>query len=103
MVHDDRQRREEGANAPRGRFRGRMDGSHPRSGTYVDALVRFLKDPHGALLPKVIFWLALGYVLLPIDMLPGGLIPIIGWFDDIIVALLAWTFIKQDVNRYRTR
>lgn len=91
---------------PRGRFRGRMSGPGARKGaqrvSLIGAMGRMLMDPAAPFRSKFILVAAILYVLLPLDLLPGGLIPVIGWLDDIIVSLLAWSFIGPDVRRYKS-
>ncbi|MDA3886810.1 MAG: DUF1232 domain-containing protein [Candidatus Delongbacteria bacterium] len=42
------------------------------------------QNPKTALLPKIIIFIALGYALSPIDLIPD-FIPILGYLDDIII------------------
>lgn len=95
---------QDGQSTVRGRFRGRMygDGGDGSSGgfTFRDVL-DFLSDPQAPVLPKLVFYAALFYILLPLDVLPGLRIPVVGWLDDLLVALLAWRLIKHDIARYR--
>jgi uncharacterized membrane protein YkvA (DUF1232 family) len=51
----------------------------------------------------LILLLAALYILLPLDFLPGGLIPVIGWLDDLVVAALTWLLIGDDVRRHYYR
>lgn len=46
-----------------------------------------LKDPRTPTLPKVLLWIAVGYTLLPFDLIPDFL-PIIGHIDDVIIVPL---------------
>ena len=46
-----------------------------------------LKDPRPPRLPKVLLWLAIGYTLLPFDLIPDFL-PVIGHIDDVIIVPL---------------
>ncbi len=46
-----------------------------------------LKDPRTPALPKALLWLAVGYTLLPFDLIPD-FIPIIGHIDDVIIVPL---------------
>jgi uncharacterized membrane protein YkvA (DUF1232 family) len=46
-----------------------------------------LKDPRTPMLPKALLWLAIGYILLPFDLIPDFL-PVIGHIDDVIIVPL---------------
>ena len=46
-----------------------------------------LKAPRTPRLPKVLLWLAIGYTLLPFDLIPDFL-PVIGHIDDVIIVPL---------------
>jgi uncharacterized membrane protein YkvA (DUF1232 family) len=42
---------------------------------------------------------ALGYVLMPFDLIPDFLVPI-GWTDDMVVLALAWRMIQRELKTY---
>lgn len=46
-----------------------------------------LKDPRTPALPKALLWIAIGYTLLPFDLIPDFL-PVIGHIDDVIIVPL---------------
>jgi uncharacterized membrane protein YkvA (DUF1232 family) len=43
-----------------------------------------LKDPRTPKLSKILLWIALGYLLLPFDILPDFL-PVVGHLDDVLI------------------
>jgi uncharacterized membrane protein YkvA (DUF1232 family) len=59
-----------------------------------------LKDPRTPKLAKILLGLALGYALLPFDLIPD-FIPVIGHLDDLIIVpvlvILALKMVPQDV------
>lgn len=59
-----------------------------------------LKDPRTPMLPKLLLMLAVGYTLLPFDLIPDFL-PIIGHIDDVIIVplliVLALRLIPKEV------
>lgn len=94
-----------GATKPRGQFRGRMD-SRDASGrrgrvSLFQAALMLSRDPGASRLSKFVLWFAVVYIISPLDALPGGLIPVIGWIDDIIIGMLAWNHLKPDLQRYQ--
>lgn len=84
----------------RGTFRGRMDGAAQTRRSLLGTLSRFFADPHTPPRSKWLLAFAILYIISPLDFLPGGLIPVIGWFDDIIIAVLTWLFIGPDLKRH---
>lgn len=63
------------------------------------------KDPRTPLLPKLLLGLAIGYLVLPFDLIPDW-IPVIGLLDDILIVpglvILALKMIPREVvNEHR--
>ena len=42
---------------------------------------------------------AVGYVILPFDLIPDFIVPI-GWTDDLLVLALAWASVKRELREY---
>lgn len=61
-----------------------------------------LRDPRTPLLARALLWLAVGYALLPFDLIPDFL-PVIGHLDDLLIvpglALLALALVPEEVVR----
>jgi uncharacterized membrane protein YkvA (DUF1232 family) len=55
---------------------------------YARLSYRLVRDPRVGRLEKAILWGGVGYLLSPIDLIPG-VIPVIGQLDDLTVALWA--------------
>lgn len=68
---------------------------------------KVLRDPRTPLLPKILLGLAVGYFILPIDLIPD-FIPFFGQLDDLIIVpvlvIVALKFIPREiVDDWRTR
>jgi uncharacterized membrane protein YkvA (DUF1232 family) len=76
---------------------GRRDDARALAGVIPDCVVlarRLLGDPRVARRTKVALWLLVGYLLLPIDLVPD-FIPVAGQLDDaILVALVLRSFLR---------
>lgn len=59
-----------------------------------------LKDSRTPLLAKIFLWLAIGYLLLPFELIPD-FIPVIGHLDDLLIVgllfVLALHFIPREI------
>ena len=44
---------------------------------------------------------AAAYVLSPVDLIPDFLIPV-GWTDDLLVVVMAWSMVKRELRDYCT-
>ena len=65
----------------------------------LDAYRFALNDHRTPRLAKLFFWLAVGYLLLPFDIIPD-FIPVLGQLDDlVIIPLLLATAIKLTPDR----
>ena len=67
---------------------------------YLQRLVRvwkFLRNPKTGQLPKQITWLAILYLISPLDLLPG--LPIYSWIDDTLVLYLAFRLLEKLARR----
>ncbi len=71
----------------------------PGVGTVV-ATWHFFKDREGSLFVKILFVLALAYVVWPVDAIPD-VIPVVGWLDDLGVVALASAFLWRAIEPYR--
>lgn len=59
-----------------------------------DFYQRLQQHPHTPLLAKALLWLAIGYLLLPFDLIPDFL-PVIGQLDEVvIIPLLLYCAVK---------
>lgn len=63
---------------------------------------RYFLDPNVPWPRKALVLGGLLYVLLPLDLVPD-LFPFLGWLDDAAVVALAWSFLSQELQRYRPR
>jgi uncharacterized membrane protein YkvA (DUF1232 family) len=73
--------------------------SLPERVSWFRALRRYYKDPSASVFGKLVVFVALIYVVVPIDLIPD--VPIVGWLDDIGVMGLATTWLWRVVARYR--
>lgn len=67
---------------------------------YLTLCKALYKDPRTPTVSKILLWLAIGYALLPFDLIPD-FIPILGHLDDLVIIpgliYLAIQFIPKDV------
>jgi len=63
------------------------------------AIWRFLKDPNAAKGPKLFLLFAIGYVLMPLDLIPD-MAPIITWLDDFGVAAMALSWVSKKAAQH---
>ncbi|MFO7318802.1 MAG: DUF1232 domain-containing protein [Clostridia bacterium] len=109
----DHQQQETGAEeqpGPKGTFRGRVEdearSSRPGGRSLLPGfgqILRFLMDPRIVPSAKYLFFLALFYLLSPIDLLPGFAAPVLGWLDDLAVAALALRFVASQLEKVDRR
>ena len=64
---------------------------------YALLLFYTLKAPHVSFRKKALICGALGYLILPIDLIPDALIPV-GYTDDIAVLIYAFTLVKSEIT-----
>ena len=97
----------EGGSEARGRFRGYLEG--PRRGSRRGdslgglnplLLIRYLMDRRVPAWKKWVLGVLALYFLSPIDLLPGALLPVLGWLDDLAVLSVAWRFLTEELRRY---
>ena len=66
----------------------------------IDVYRRVLADPRTPFVPKVLLGAAVGYLLMPFDLIPD-FIPVLGQLDDLLIVpglvLLALKFVPEDV------
>ena len=70
-----------------------------RAGHFV-GMWRFFRARDASLLGKALVVLSVLYVLSPIDLIPD-VIPVAGWLDDLIVLVVAGTYLVRSGQRYR--
>jgi uncharacterized membrane protein YkvA (DUF1232 family) len=58
----------------------------------IKLLWRLLKDRRAPLLGKIVFALALAYVVWPLDLIPDFVFPVLGQVDDVAVLLAGVRF-----------
>jgi len=63
------------------------------------ASVRYLFDGKAPVVGKLILVAALGYMALPVDLLPDA-VPVVGWLDDIGVFGVAWAIFSRYLTRW---
>lgn len=56
---------------------------------YLRLAWRLLWDPAAPLIPKILLVAAVAYGLYPFDLLPEGLIPHLGFGEDVLIFVLA--------------
>lgn len=91
--------------ASRGTFRGQIGPMRDKSGERVYHLLpdawRYFRDPAVAGWRKTLILLGILYVVSPLDLVPGAMLPLLGWLDDAVVATFAWKLLASELERYR--
>ena len=67
---------------------------------YFRALARYFRDPQAGFFGKASIFMAVAYVLMPLDLIPD-VAPIIGWLDDLGVVAMALGHLAKTANQYR--
>lgn len=67
---------------------------------YLRGLVRYFKDPKAGFFGKAFVFLAVAYVVMPLDLIPD-VAPVIGWLDDLGVVALAFGHLAKVASQYR--
>jgi uncharacterized membrane protein YkvA (DUF1232 family) len=62
-------------------------------------LIKALFNKKTPILPKIVGFLILAYILVPIDFLPGFMVPFFGWLDDATLAGLGLFIISKLVPK----
>lgn len=75
---------------------------YPHKGE-LPAMARAAVDPQVPLLPKLILLGALIYVICPVDLLPGFLMPFVGMVDDLAVMTGALAWFRRFVQPHHLR
>ena len=57
-----------------------------------------LKSPDTSTSDKAVIVAALSYLVLPIDLIPAGRIPIIGWLDEAAAIMYAYKRVSANIN-----
>ena len=69
------------------------------AGPHLAALVyRLLRDPRVSRRRKLVLAGALAYVASPVDLIPGKFFPIVGQFDDALVAAFSVDYLMRGVD-----
>lgn len=62
-------------------------------------LSRYLRSPDVARWKKLLGFVAVAYVALPVDLVPD-VVPLLGWLDDVGVVAAIAAFLVRDVQRF---
>jgi uncharacterized membrane protein YkvA (DUF1232 family) len=52
-------------------------------------VIALLRDPRTPTLPRLAVLAAVVYLISPVDLIPGSVMPVIGWLDDLTFVWLA--------------
>lgn len=103
------QKRSTRQEAPRGQFRGIIDGPPGARGSSPAEripiwflLPRYLLDRSVPLTRKLLLLLGVLYIIIPFDITPD-FIPLLGWLDDIGVGTFLWYYLRNELISYRQR
>lgn len=65
------------------------------------AMARMLRDRDAGWFLKLTMLAAMAYVVCPVDALPEGLVPAIGWLDDVGLVLILRLALAKKLDLYR--
>ena len=66
----------------------------------LSAFFRFMLSPHKGIFSKLLVLLALGYVVMPLDLIPD-VVPVLGWLDDVGSVGIALAFLGRTIGKLR--
>ncbi|MFO7819259.1 MAG: YkvA family protein [Halanaerobacter sp.] len=64
----------------------------------IKLVYQYIKDPEVSILNKGLAILPIIYIISPFD---GDFIPVIGWLDDALVAVVIWGYILNKLKDHR--
>ena len=65
----------------------------------IKLIYQYIKDPGVSLFNKGLALLPLFYIISPFD---GDFFPVVGWLDDILVAVVIWSYILNKISAYKS-
>ncbi len=65
------------------------------------AVRRYFRDKDASFFGKAFVFFALAYVIMPIDLIPEAVVPVLGWLDDVGVVALALGHLARVTAKYR--
>ncbi|HRG96518.1 MAG TPA: DUF1232 domain-containing protein [Polyangiaceae bacterium] len=67
----------------------------------LSAVKRYFGDKDASFFGKAFVLFAVVYVVMPFDLIPEAIVPVLGWLDDVGVVALALAHLARVTAKYR--
>ena len=65
------------------------------------AVRHYFRDKDASFFGKAFVLFAVAYVIMPIDLIPEAIVPVLGWLDDVGIVAIALGHLARVTSKYR--